>query len=300
MKGSHAPSLRTIVARTLSRDLALEGPTTVLCACSGGPDSTAMLHVLATLASDFGLRLFAHGVDHGLRPEATGELSLVEGLATSLSIPFGTTRVEVAPGGNLQARARAARFEALEAAARDVGAAFIATAHTRDDRAETVLLRLLRGSGARGLAVLPPREGARLRPLVRASREDVLRHLERRRISFAEDPSNLDTRFARVRVRREILPALRELSPSIDATLADLADELRALAPSDDPLAILGRRQREQVETALTRRPIARVRVSDCKELLVKRTAAGPVVIEAQVTVGAESARRRGPRSRAT
>lgn len=293
MKGSHGPSLRTIVARTLERDLALGGPATVLCACSGGPDSTAMLHVLTTLADDFQLRLVAHGIDHGLRPEAASELAIVERLAASLSIPFGTTRVDVAPGGNLQARARTARYEALEAAAREARAAFIATAHTRDDRAETVLLRLLRGSGARGLAVLPPREGARLRPLARASRADVLLHLARRRIQFADDPSNLDTRFARVRVRREILPALRELSPSIDATLADLADELRALVPVADPLAILGRRQRTQVEATLARRPTARVRVSDCKELLVKRTAAGPVVIEAPVKVGAESARRR-------
>ncbi len=294
MKGSHAPSLRTIVARTLSREVALPRPTTVLCACSGGPDSTAMLHVLATLADEHGLRLVAHGIDHGLRPEATSELEIVARLAASLSIPFGTTRVDVAPGGNLQARARAARYEALEAAARAAGTALIATAHTRDDRAETVLLRLLRGSGARGLAVLPPREGSRLRPLVRASRADVLLHLARRRIEFAEDPSNLDTRFARVRIRREILPALRELSPGIDATLADLADELRTLVPAADPLAALGRRQRAQVEEALAHRPTARVRVSDCKELLVKRTAAGPVVIEAQVKVEAESARRRG------
>jgi len=253
-----------------------------------------MLHVLATLADEHGLRLVAHGIDHGLRPEATSELEIVARLAASLSIPFGTTRVDVAPGGNLQARARAARYEALEAAARAAGTALIATAHTRDDRAETVLLRLLRGSGARGLAVLPPREGSRLRPLVRASRADVLLHLARRRIEFAEDPSNLDTRFARVRIRREILPALRELSPGIDATLADLADELRTLVPAADPLAALGRRQRAQVEEALAHRPTARVRVSDCKELLVKRTAAGPVVIEAQVKVEAESARRRG------
>ncbi len=294
MRGSHAPSLRTIVARTLSREVALPRPTTVLCACSGGPDSTAMLHVLATLADEHGLRLVAHGIDHGLRPEATSELEIVARLAASLSIPFGTTRVDVAPGGNLQARARAARYEALEAAARAAGTALIATAHTRDDRAETVLLRLLRGSGARGLAVLPPREGSRLRPLVRASRADVLLHLARRRIEFAEDPSNLDTRFARVRIRREILPALRELSPGIDATLADLADELRTLVPAADPLAALGRRQRAQVEEALAHRLTARVRVSDCKELLVKRTAAGPVVIEAQVKVEAESARRRG------
>lgn len=129
----------------------------ILVAVSGGPDSMALLHVLARLGEELGVRVLAHGVDHGLRPEARAELDLAEALARSVSVPFARTTVQVEAGGNLQARARTVRFAALAAAARSAGANTIATAHHADDRAETVLLRLLRGAGPRGLGVLPPR-----------------------------------------------------------------------------------------------------------------------------------------------
>lgn len=240
-----------------------------------------MLHVLASLRGSTGLELVAHGVDHGLRSEAARELSLVRELAASLDVPFDISRVDVAPGGNLQARARAARYEALRAAARATSAPWIATAHTADDRAETVLLRLLRGSGARGLGVLPPKDGDLVRPLVRASHADVLRHVERHALRHALDPSNLDRRYARVRVRLEVLPLLEELSPKIVAHLNHVADELLGVRAATDPLARLGRRQRESVEDAFLRgKTEARVRVDDRKEVWVRLSPEGPVVTE--------------------
>lgn len=289
MRGSHAPSLRTIVARTLREELGLQRGDHLLCACSGGPDSSAMLHVLAGLRETLGLQLSAHGVDHGLRAEAAGELELARRVAAEAGVAFQLTRVAVAPGSNLQARARAARYEALRAAARVAGAGAIATAHTLDDRAETVLLRLLRGAGARGLGVLPPRAGDLLRPLARARRQDVLRHLARHRVPYASDPSNLDVRYARVRVRLELMPLLEQLSPRIQEHLAALADELAAL-PLADPLAGLGRRQREQLGRALSRGKSGRVRVDDCKEVLVRLSPEGLVLTQA------ESERVRRPR----
>jgi tRNA(Ile)-lysidine synthase len=198
----------------------------VLAAVSGGPDSMAMLHVLALLRSRLAFGLFAHGVDHGLRPEAAAELDLAEGFARSLDVPFARTRVSVAPGGNLQARARVARWEALRAAAARVGAHRIATGHHADDRAETMLIRILRGTGARGLGVLPPRDGDRIRPLHRARRADVDAHVARHHVPHAIDPSNADPRFLRVRVRGELLPALERLSPRVVEHLCRLADEL--------------------------------------------------------------------------
>src|SRR5207245_1080427 len=116
-----------------------------------------LLHVLARLRAPVDFDLSAHGVDHGLRAEAARELDLAETLARSLEVPFARTRVDLAPGGNLQARARERRWRALEDAARAVGARAIATAHHADDRAETVLLRVLRGASAAALAVLPAR-----------------------------------------------------------------------------------------------------------------------------------------------
>ncbi|MRG92635.1 tRNA lysidine(34) synthetase TilS [Polyangium spumosum] len=254
--------MRRLALRTL-RDESLFGRgDRVLVACSGGPDSTALLHVLVMLRREIGHEVIGHGVDHGLRPEARGELALVAELAEKLGVPFEVTRVDVEPGGNLQARAREARHRALQDAAVRRGATVIATGHTADDKAETVLLRLLRGAGPRGLAVLEPRapspvspSGADsprdlVRPLIRARRADVLSHLERHALVFARDPSNLDPRFTRVRVRRELIPLLTELSPRIIEHLCALADMLGDVCPSEDPMGGLGRAQRGAIERA--------------------------------------------------
>lgn len=230
MPRSHPPSLITIVRRTLVEDCGPLRARAVLAAVSGGGDSQAMLHVLARLAPQLGFQLRAHGVDHGLRAEASGELDLAEALARRLGVPFGRTRLALARGANLQARAREARYAALrEAAAPDQ--ALIATAHHADDRAETVLLRLLRGAGPRGLAVLPARAQDVIRPLLRAGKGDVLAHLARHRLNFAEDPSNADAAFLRVRVRRELMPLFTQLSPQIVRHLNALADALQGAEP---------------------------------------------------------------------
>jgi tRNA(Ile)-lysidine synthase len=230
----------------------------LLCAVSGGPDSMALLDVLARLRPKLGFTLAAHGVDHGLRAEAAQELDLAERHAASLEVRFSRTVLTVAAGGNLQARARSARYLALEAAQRAAGADLLATAHHADDRAETVLLRLLRGSGPRGLAVLPARAGERVRPLLRARRADVLSHLSRHRVPFAEDPSNRDRRYQRVRVREELLPLLSELSPGIVGHLNALADALSApdgLALDAEVCGIpLGRAHRNELARAVSGR----------------------------------------------
>jgi tRNA(Ile)-lysidine synthase len=227
------PALLTLAKQALTGSAKVPRGEVLLVAVSGGPDSMALLHVLARVTRPLGIGLFAHGVDHGLRPEASGELDVAEAFAKSLDVPFGRTKVRVTRGGNLQARARAARFEALADAAHAVGARTIATAHHADDRAETVLIRLMRGSGPRGLAVLPPRaplaghDGIELvRPLLRARRATVLAHVERHAIPFSTDPSNADPRFLRVRVRRELMPLLEELAPGIVDHLVALADQL--------------------------------------------------------------------------
>jgi tRNA(Ile)-lysidine synthase len=234
-----------------------------------------MLHALARLRDKLGFGLIGHGIDHGLRAEAADELAMARSVAASVGVAFEVTALRVAPGSNLMARARSARLEALRAAAIGSGAAHIATGHTADDRAETFLLRMLRGAGPRGLAVLPPRAemptrwqraaagappagivGAKqpglIRPLLRARRGDVLAHLERHHVPYAHDPSNDDSRFSRVRVRRELLPLLEELSPGIVAHLCALADMMLGAKASDPhpQLDELGRAQREAVQRA--------------------------------------------------
>ena len=235
MPRSHPPTLITLVRAALrDHDLIPRGGT-VLVAVSGGADSMALLHVLGLLRRDRSFGLFAHGVDHGLRSEAAAELDAAEAFARSLDVPFTRTRVVVHPGGNLQARARTVRWDALEAAAARASADRIATGHHADDRAETMLMRILRGTRARGLAVLPPRDGDRIRPMLRARRTEILSHVVRHRIPHCDDPSNRDPRFLRVRVREELLPVLERLNPGVVDHMYALADELGvALASSVD------------------------------------------------------------------
>ena len=226
---SHPPTLITLAKRAIESEIALPAGARVLVATSGGPDSMALLDVLAALREPMRFSVVAHGVDHGLRSEAGRELDLAETHAKRIAVPFGRTRVRVAAGGNVQARARAARYQALERAKARAHADAIATAHHAEDRAETVLIRMLRGAGAGGLAVLPARDGHLIRPLIRAARRDIDLHLQRHAVPFSRDPSNEDPRFLRTRVRREVLPLLRELDPAIVLHLCGLADDLAAL-----------------------------------------------------------------------
>jgi tRNA(Ile)-lysidine synthase len=277
MPRSHPPTLITLVRRTLVEECGPLKGRTVLAAVSGGGDSQAMLSVLARLAPSLGYRLAAHGVDHGLRAEAGAELDKAQALAEKLAVPFGRTQLAVARGGNLQARARSARYAALrEVAAPDD--ALIATAHHADDRAETVLLRLLRGSGPRGLAVLAPRAQDVIRPLVRAGKRDVLLHLQRHCLDFAQDPSNQDASFLRVRVRHEALPLLEQLSPQIVRHLNALADALNgsklpALEGLDslESEADLNRAQIHEVLRASRLGRSIAVRVAGGRDLRLKR-----------------------------
>lgn len=255
-RGSHPPSLLTVVHR-LVRDQALFARgDVVLAACSGGPDSMALLHALALLRRRVGHDVAACGVDHGLRAAAADELALAAELAAAHAIPFERVALHVEPGANLQARARAARHAALQASATRFGARAIALGHSADDRAETFLMRLLRAAGPRGLACLPARsqgiggDTPLVRPLVTARRAAIEAHLERHRVPSARDPSNADRRFLRVRVRQDLVPLLEELSPGVVEHLAALAD---MLGPADASWEGLGRDQRLAVERALRR-----------------------------------------------
>ncbi len=276
MARSHPPTLLKVAQRTLTEECGVGRGNRILVATSGGPDSNALLHVLALVGKRLGVGVVAGGIDHGLRAEAGGELDLAERLAGQHGIRFLRARVSVAAGGNLQARARDARFEALRAMATAEGADSIATAHHADDRAETVLLRLMRGAGPRGLAVLPPRSGDLVRPLIRARRSDVQRHLSRHRLPFALDPSNEDRRFARVRVRLEVLPLLENMSPGIVGHLNALADQLDrdeslplVTDPDGNPVP-LGRAQIDAIRRARSRRTHARIRLSGGWEVAVE------------------------------
>ncbi len=253
-KPSHPPSLLARVERCLIDECSIRGeardPIKILVAVSGGPDSLALADALARLSRRLHLELRVAAVDHRLRAEAADEIELVQSFCRSRELPFEVRRVTVEGPGGLQAAARKARYEALWTSVKEAWGeeGLLATAHHAEDRAETVLLRILRGVSLEGLGVLPPRAGRLIRPLVRSSKEDILAHCERHGLIAASDPSNQDPRFLRVQVRQKVLPMLQDLSPGVVATLNGLADEADQLG---EPLA-LNREQRRQLRRALS------------------------------------------------
>jgi tRNA(Ile)-lysidine synthase len=192
----------------------LRGAPAIVLAVSGGPDSIALMWLAARWrrALARGPRLIAVTVDHGLRTEAAAEARQVKRLARSLNLPHRTLRWTGAkPKTGLPAAARAARYRLLVQAARANGATHVLTAHTRDDQAETLLMRMLRGSGIAGLAAMAresERDGLLLaRPLLNVSKSQLIATLKKARISFADDPTNRDLNFTRPRIRA-VLPVL--------------------------------------------------------------------------------------------
>jgi tRNA(Ile)-lysidine synthase len=213
----------------------------VLVACSGGPDSVALAAALAVEAPRAGLRAGGLTVDHRLQDGSAGR---AEKVATDLAA-LGLHPVEVLtvldPGpdsarGGPEAAARVARYGVLDAAADRLGAAAVLLGHTRDDQAETVLLGLARGSGARSLAGMGAARGRYRRPLLDLPRATV--RAAAAGLATWDDPHNADPAFARSRVRHTVLPALeRELGPGVAAALARTAQQLRADADALDDWA---------------------------------------------------------------
>ncbi len=209
----------------------------LLVAVSGGLDSVSLADVMLGLRRELGFEIAIGHVNHGLRgAESDADEAFVRNLAAAMNVPFGSRRIDPLalrkglPSRDrptLQEAARAGRYEALYALARERGAGAIATAHTADDQAETVLLRLLRGTGPDGLGGIPERspDGVVWRPLLRVSRADLESRARQRRLSWREDPSNASDDYARNRLRHHWLPGLaREFNPRLLRAVASLAE----------------------------------------------------------------------------
>ena len=169
-------------------------------------------------------------MNHGLRDVAS-EVALVRDTATSLGLRFRELPVAVKPEtGSLQGDAREARLHALEVEAKRIGARKIATGHTQSDQAETVLFRLIRGSGLRGLGAIRPQRDRYIRPLLSVSREDTASYLRDIGQEWMEDPSNDDTRFMRSRIRHQLIPLLDEWVPGVEARIAATAESLQEVS----------------------------------------------------------------------
>src|SRR5688572_14674888 len=225
---------RRVAATARAKGLLRPGDR-VLAAVSGGPDSVALLSVLAALAPSWDLTLQAVHVNHGLRgAESDEDASFVAGLCDRLGVALAIERVTLAgPAGrrrgrSIQEQAREARYAAMVRVATALRTDKIALGHTADDQAETLVMWMLRGSGTAGLAGIPPSRGPLvIRPLLDVGRAEIMAYLEAQGLPFRVDSSNAKPLYLRNRVRHELLPALKRFNPGLLGVLKRQAEILR-------------------------------------------------------------------------
>lgn len=205
----------------------------ILCAVSGGADSVYLLHRLAAMRTERKLRLYAAHFDHGLRgAESDRDRRFTQDLCAKLSVPCALGRGDVSAFASenhmgVEEAARELRYRFLEKTADEYRCSQIATAHTANDNAETILMNLCRGAGTRGLAGIPPVRGRLIRPLLETCRSDIESWLRENGIPWVEDSSNQDDCYTRNRFRHHILPLLLEENPALLDALGRTAELLR-------------------------------------------------------------------------
>ena len=226
--------LHNKVIRALRTRALLQPGQSVLVAVSGGPDSVALLSLLHELAPAWNFSLTVVHCNYGLRgAESDGDASFVAELCRRLKIPCVVKALQIParePGrsSSLQARARELRYQLFRDLVTELGIERVALGHTADDQAETVLLRMLRGAGLRGLGGMPHRRGNLfVRPLLAVTRREILSYLETKSVSFRTDSSNATSVYLRNRVRHELLPVMQSLAPATVPLLARQADIVR-------------------------------------------------------------------------
>jgi len=207
----------------------------IILGVSGGPDSVCLLYQFHSLVKDYKLQLLCAHLNHGLRKESDEEEKFVQELCKKLAIRCISEKKDVKAfysGDSLEQTARKVRFDFFLTCARQYRSKTLALAHHKDDLIETVLMRLIRGSGLKGLQGFLPRSRYKnltvIRPLIKATKQDILTWLRRRAIFYCTDASNTEDIFLRNRIRMQLLPLLRELNPNIVDTLYNAAQAIAA------------------------------------------------------------------------
>jgi tRNA(Ile)-lysidine synthase len=210
-----------LIIAAVNTQISRVGPGLYGVACSGGADSLALADAAIRVAG--ATNVVALSIDHGLSPAGAEASAAVAAWARARGAAAVVRRVEVVRRGSLEAAARAARYAALDALADELGLACVLLGHTARDQAETVVLRLLRGTGPAGLAAIPAVRGRFVRPLLAIERAAIDTYVRAHALPVWDDPMNRDLGIARVRVREEILPALQRENPQLPAALVRLA-----------------------------------------------------------------------------
>lgn len=221
------------VAQFLTQRISMLPECVVLCACSGGGDSVCLLHSLLSVCKPLNIRVVAAHYDHRLRgEESRRDAEFVRELVRTFHVEFILGSGDVARQAReracgIEETAREMRYAFLQQAAERVGAVWIATAHNANDNAETLLMRLLRGTGTRGLSGIPPVRGNIIRPLLTVSRQEIEEYLTRHHLPYVEDSSNFEDAYTRNRIRHQLLPVLEQFSPGVVERLNRTAAYLR-------------------------------------------------------------------------
>ncbi len=217
------------VRKTIKNQGLLDKNDTVLIGVSGGPDSVALLYILNSLKKEYRLKLHIAHLDHALRPASTQDKEFVRSLARKLDIPVTAARVKLPKSGSQEEVARQARLAFFLRVAKKIKAKKLALGHNRDDQAETILMRILRGTGLYGLAgILPKRKIFGLtviRPLIATPRKEIELFLKTKKIKSRLDETNLRNIYFRNKVRNELLPLLeKNYNKNIKGALCNIAE----------------------------------------------------------------------------
>ena len=201
----------------------------VLLAVSGGPDSVCMAHIMCKIAPEYGLNLHFVYFDHGTREVTHKEMEFVKNMAKERGCPFTSGKADVLgyaklEGISIEEAARRLRYRFLEEVADNEGCDKIALGHTASDQVETLVFRLARGTGLRGLTLIPPKRDRYIRPLIETTREQVLEYLRQENIPYMLDHSNYSLQYTRNFIRHRIVPLLREINPRIETSVLRLRE----------------------------------------------------------------------------
>ncbi len=222
-----------MTGKTISQHKMLDRGDKVVVSVSGGPDSMALLYVLAGLARDYRLKIHVWHLNHMLRTEAKGESDYVVGISGELGLDCTLDEIDVGRYSkdhklSIQESGREIRYKALETLRNELGADKIAIGHHADDSVETFFINLFRGAGTRGLRGIVPQNHRIIRPLIDCRRADIIEYLRAKKINFMIDSSNLDPKYLRNRIRRDLIPLLNEFSPTLSGHIKVIGEILNS------------------------------------------------------------------------